>query len=122
MYSNMEIDRNKQEEEEERKEELPTETVLVLQGGGSLGAYECGVYKTLARHGIKFDTIAGTSIGAVNASIISSMQRSGNNNNNDAADTLERFWITLAENIIPPISSLFLPDKARSVLSSIYST
>ena len=22
------------------------ETVLVLQGGGSLGAYECGVYKT----------------------------------------------------------------------------
>ena len=102
---------------------MKLETVLVLQGGGSLGAYECGVYKTLARHGIKFDTIAGTSIGAVNASIISSMQRSGNNNNNNnAADTLERFWITLSENIIPPISSLFLPDKGKSVLSSIYST
>ena len=102
---------------------MKSETVLILQGGGSLGAYECGVYKTLARHGIKFDTIAGTSIGAVNASIISSMQRSGNNNNNNnAADTLERFWITLAENIIPPISSLFLPDKGKSVLSSIYST
>ena len=24
-----------------------TEIVLVLQGGGSLGAYECGVYKAL---------------------------------------------------------------------------
>ena len=31
MYSNMEIDRNKQEEGEERKEELPIEIVLVLK-------------------------------------------------------------------------------------------
>ena len=70
---------------------MKSETVLVLQGGGSLGAYECGVYKTLAKHGIKFDTIAGTSIGAVNASIISSMQRSGNNNNNNASRHFRTF-------------------------------
>lgn len=106
------------EKKDHKETELKSETVLVLQGGGSLGAYECGVYKTLARHDIKFDTIAGTSIGAVNAAIISSMQRIGSNNNN-AADTLERFWIALAENIIPP--SLFFPNKVRSVLSSIYS-
>jgi NTE family protein len=108
------------EKKDQEDTELKPETVLVLQGGGSLGAYECGVYKSLARHDIKFDTIAGTSIGAVNAAIISSMQRIDSNNNN-AADTLERFWIALAENIIPPISSLFLPNKVRSVLSSIYS-
>jgi hypothetical protein len=46
------------------KETTSTETVLILQGGGSLGAYECGVWKTLARHNIKFEIIAGTSIGA----------------------------------------------------------
>ena len=46
------------------------ETVLVLQGGGSLGAYECGVYKTLERHDIEFDIVTGTSIGAVNAAIV----------------------------------------------------
>ena len=46
---------------------LSFETVLVLQGGGSLGAYECGVYKTLDKHGIKFDVIAGTSMGGINA-------------------------------------------------------
>ena len=51
-------------------QKLQSETVLVMQGGGSLGAYECGVYKTLAKRGIKFDIIAGTSIGAVNAAII----------------------------------------------------
>ena len=50
----MEIDRNK----EEKQKELPVETVLVLQGGGSLGAYECGVYKTLAKHKIKFDIVS----------------------------------------------------------------
>ena len=64
----MEIDRN-----EEKQEELPVETVLVLQGGGSLGAYECGVYKTLAKHNIKFDIVAGTSIGALNAAIIAAL-------------------------------------------------
>ena len=46
------------------------ETVLIMQGGGSLGAYECGVYKALHKLGIEFDIIAGTSIGAVNAAII----------------------------------------------------
>ena len=44
--------------------------VLVMQGGGSLGAYECGVCKVLAKHNIEFDIIAGTSIGAINAAII----------------------------------------------------
>lgn len=47
-----------------------SETVLVLQGGGSLGAFECGVYKALERRGIRFDVVAGTSIGAINAGII----------------------------------------------------
>jgi NTE family protein len=57
---------------------------LVLQGGGTLGAYEVGVVNVLY-HWIKkdcnendniFDTIAGTSIGAVNAAImISSYKR-----------------------------------------------
>ena len=28
----------------------PTQRVLILQGGGSLGAYEAGVYKTLYKH------------------------------------------------------------------------
>jgi NTE family protein len=55
---------------DKEKETTTPETVLILQGGGSLGAYECGVWKTLAKHNIKFEIIAGTSIGAVNAAII----------------------------------------------------
>jgi NTE family protein len=46
------------------------ENVLILQGGGSLGAFGCGVYKALANNKIKIDIVAGTSIGGLNASTI----------------------------------------------------
>ena len=47
-----------------------TENILILQGGGSLGAFGCGVFKSLAKNNIKIDIIAGTSIGGLNAAII----------------------------------------------------
>ena len=90
----------------EKKSNL--ETVLVLQGGGSLGAYECGVYKTLSKHGIEFDIISGTSIGAINASIIAASK------SDDKAEVLEEFWLDLSENITPPI----IDDKIRAIISS----
>lgn len=86
------------------------ETVLVLQGGGSLGAYECGVYKTLYKNKIKFDIVAGTSIGAVNASIIVGHR------GNDPAKSLEEFWHAVSENVTSVLS-----DEARSFYSSMYS-
>jgi NTE family protein len=45
-------------------------TVLVLQGGGSLGAYQAGAYEGLAEAGIVPDWITGVSIGAINAALI----------------------------------------------------
>jgi len=120
----------KQEEQHQLSQGSVTETVLVLQGGGSLGAYECGVYKTLAKHGIKFDILAGSSIGAINSSIICSAQ----NADKDAAQVLEDFWLTLAENNVPPpfltysllpfaslSSTLLSADKMMAILSSMYS-
>jgi NTE family protein len=44
--------------------------VLVLQGGGALGAYQAGVYQALCEAGIEPDWVIGTSIGAINASLI----------------------------------------------------
>ncbi len=46
------------------------QVVLVLQGGGALGAYQGGVYQALHEAGVEPDWIIGTSIGAINASII----------------------------------------------------
>ena len=46
------------------------QTVLVLQGGGALGAYQVGVYQALHERGIEPDWVIGTSIGAINAALI----------------------------------------------------
>ncbi|TBR08899.1 MAG: patatin-like phospholipase family protein [Candidatus Nitrosotenuis sp.] len=88
------------------------ETVLVLQGGGSLGAYECGVYKTLQKHRIKFDIVAGTSIGGINAAIIAASK------DDDPAKNLEDFWLTLAERTTPS----FFPEETRALLSAMQSS
>jgi len=45
-------------------------SVLVLQGGGALGAYQAGVYQGMAERGFAPDWIAGVSIGAINAALI----------------------------------------------------
>ena len=76
-----------------------------------MGAYECGVYKTLHKHKIKFDIVAGTSIGGINAAIIAGSK------NNEPAKDLEDFWLNLAETVTPS----FLADKARAFSSSMYS-
>ena len=44
--------------------------VLVLQGGGALGAYQAGIYEALHEAGIEPDWVIGTSIGAINAGIV----------------------------------------------------
>lgn len=44
--------------------------VLVLQGGGALGAYQGGVFETLTAIEVDIQWVAGVSIGAINAAII----------------------------------------------------
>jgi NTE family protein len=46
------------------------QVTLVLQGGGALGAYQAGVYEAMHEAGIEPDWIIGTSIGAINGSLI----------------------------------------------------
>ena len=45
-------------------------SVLVLQGGGALGAYQAGVYEGMVEQGVAPDWVAGVSIGAINAALI----------------------------------------------------
>lgn len=43
---------------------------IVLSGGGSKGAYEIGVWKALRKLHIKYDIVTGTSVGALNAALM----------------------------------------------------
>lgn len=60
---------------------------LVLQGGGALGAYECGVVKALYKHYPDFhlDVVSGVSIGAVNAAVLVGAK-------GDPSSALEQMW------------------------------
>jgi NTE family protein len=94
-----------QEESRTRhKESRQTENVLVLQGGGSLGAFACGVYKALVKKDIRIDIAAGTSMGAVNAAIIV-----GSKTNHPEKD-LEEFWLEIAESNHTIIPDTYLLD------------
>ena len=103
---------------------LESETVLVLQGGGSLGAYECGVYKGFNKNGIIFDVLAGSSIGAINTSVIASAQNAGID---EPSSILEDFWLSLSENMSFPNQFLQSPfpfmssDEMMAIWSSFYS-
>jgi NTE family protein len=68
----------------------PDRIVLVLQGGGALGAYQVGVYEALHEAGIEPDWIIGTSIGAINASLIAGNRRE------DRLARLDDFWRRVA--------------------------
>jgi NTE family protein len=62
------------------------QVVLVLQGGGALGAYQAGVYQALSEAGMEPDWVIGTSIGAVNAGLIAG------NAPEQRLQRLEEFW------------------------------
>jgi NTE family protein len=71
--------------------------VLVLQGGGALGAYQVGVYQALTEAGIEPDWVIGTSIGAINASLIAGSPPG------QRLERLEDFWRRVTH---PPLSQL----------------
>lgn len=88
---------------------IATQTALVLQGGGALGAFQCGVVKAMQEKGIHPDIVAGVSIGAFNAAIIAG-------NPKDAASALGAFWDDLA------LDTPELPNEnVRRILSSFHS-
>src|SRR5450432_3395522 len=73
----------------------PPRIILVLQGGGALGAYQAGVYQALDEAGLHPDWVIGTSIGAINASLIAG---------NAPAKRMERltaFWRSVEHGFLP---------------------
>ena len=96
------------------QESRNVENVLVLQGGGSLGAFACGVFKALVKKNVRIDIAAGTSIGAVNAAIIVGSK------SDHPEKALEEFWMELAEsnlNIIPDIFVFDYDSKSKKYIS-----
>jgi NTE family protein len=80
---------------EPRDGELP---VLVLQGGGALGAYQAGVFEALDGGGYVPDWIAGISIGGINAALIAG------NPPERRVERLREFWDIASSSVPIPAS------------------
>jgi hypothetical protein len=89
-------------------------TVLVLQGGGALGAYQAGLYAGLSEAGVAPDWIAGDSIGAINAALIAG------NAPERRVERLSAFWEGVSAN------TLFMPppcmEPMRAMLNAFSAT
>jgi NTE family protein len=70
--------------------------VLVLQGGGALGAYQAGVFEALASEGIAPNWVTGISIGAVNCALIAG------NAPGRRVERLREFWRLLSSGMPEP--------------------
>jgi NTE family protein len=94
-----------------KDEDNKSQRAIIFQGGAALGAYEAGVYKELydwIKKDIKddenvFDIVAGTSVGAINASIIVSHVKENRKKGlgiaqswDGSVEVLERFWIDMS--------------------------
>ncbi len=88
--------------------------VLVLQGGGALGAYQAGVYQALHEAGFEPDWVAGVSIGAINSAIIAG------NPPERRLERLEEFWNTVtAHDPFTMWPDGDAPRKFRNALSAM---
>ena len=74
------------------------QTVLALQGGGALGAYQAGIYEGMAECGFAPNWVTGVSIGAVNAALIAGNPRERR------IERLGAFWDRVSSGIpiVPP--------------------
>src|ERR1700730_11820689 len=85
------------------------ERVLVLQGGGALGAYQAGAYQALCHFDFEPDWVAGISIGAVNAAIIAGNPRE------KRVGRLKEFWEMVSAPV--PWNPVTKSDRARSLFN-----
>jgi NTE family protein len=97
----------------------PEKQILVLQGGGALGAYQAGAYEALAIAGLEPDWIAGISIGAINAAIIA-----GNTPENRVTN-LRAFWERVSSGLqgasfLPGTQGRSLFNETSSWLTTLF--
>ena len=71
--------------------------ILLLQGGGALGAYQAGVYEGLVEAGVAPSWVVGISIGAINAALIVG------NPPERRVERLREFWQRISVDVGPPL-------------------
>lgn len=84
---------------------IPSETALVLGGGGAKGAYEIGAIAALEELGIRAGSVYGTSVGALNAAMYAQ----------GAMDRAQALWENLQLSDVVSAESLSIADDAENL-------
>ena len=84
---------------------IPSETALVLGGGGAKGAYEIGAIAALNDLGIRAGSVYGTSVGALNAAMYAQ----------DDMTTAEALWSSIRLSDVVSEESLAIADDAENI-------
>ncbi len=96
------------------------ECILVLQGGGALGAYQAGVFESLSKSTYRPQWVAGISIGAINAALIAG------NAPEHRVDRLRDFWELVSSGAVAPpsllVNHLFNNNHSRENLNEASAT
>jgi NTE family protein len=93
--------------------------VLVLQGGGALGAYQAGVFEAMAEEGLAPNWVAGVSIGAINGALIVG------NAVGHRTERLREFWNLVSSGVSASAPTFFDPwhsvfNRTSAVLSATF--
>jgi len=86
---------------------IPSETALVLGGGGAKGAYQIGAARALEEMGIRYAHAYGTSIGALNAAMLAQGD----------LDAAAKVWETLRLSDVVSPESIALAEEAEAMFS-----
>ena len=84
--------------------------ILVLQGGGALGAYQAGAYEGLAEAGFLPDWVVGISIGGINSALIAG------NPPERRVEKLHEFWDMVSSYALMPAEWV---DPIRPIYSKL---
>jgi len=84
---------------------VPSETALVLGGGGAKGAYEVGAIAALDELGIKAGSVFGTSVGALHAAMYAQ----------GSMDAAEALWDNIRLSDVVSEESLAIADDAENI-------
>ena len=87
--------------------------ILVLQGGGALGAYQAGAYEALCDGGYRPSWVAGISIGAINAALIAG------NPIERRVERLHEFWNTVTAGSIAALPGMPSDGNARGLINEV---
>ena len=93
--------------------------VLVLQGGGALGAYQAGVFEAMVEVGYAPNWVAGVSIGAINGALIVG------NPESRRVERLREFWNLVSSGLPASAPSFFDPwhsafNRTSAILSATF--